>query len=335
MLLTSRRLLPLLVTQTLGAVNDNLFKNALVVLILFHAGQSGGQSAGPTLVALAGGLFILPYVLLSATAGQIADRFEKARTIRWVKLAEVALMAAAALGFWLASTPLLFAVLFGLGVQATFFGPLKYAILPVHLAEAELVSGNGLIEAGTFLGILAGTIAGSALFGIDHGPAIVSALGLLFAAGGVVSALFIPALARCRRKGCAVGCLYLDVDNFKDVNDTLGHAGGDAVLVEFSERLKSCVRQTDVVARLAGDEFVIVLEGIAQPAEAQRVAEKIVRAMEPDFQIGDVARRVTASIGVASADLDVDDADTLLHKADSALYRAKRAGRNQAASDLE
>ena len=143
------------------------------------------------------------------------------------------------------------------------------------------------------------------------------------------------ALARCRRKGCAVGCLYLDVDNFKDVNDTLGHAGGDAVLVEFSERLKSCVRQTDVVARLAGDEFVILLEGIAQPAEAQRVAEKIIGAMEPEFEIGGAKRRVTASIGVASADLDVDDADTLLHKADCALYRAKRAGRNRAAVDLD
>ena len=188
-LLTSRRLAPLLATQTLGAVNDNLFKNALVVLILFRA----ASTQGPVLVAIAGGVFILPYVILSATAGQIADRFEKSRTILLVKAAEVALMLLAAAGYWLESTPLLFAVLFGLGAQSTFFGPLKYGILPDHLARDELVAGNGLVEAGTFLGILAGTIAGSALFVLDRGPLIVSALGLAIAAAGVASAAFIPA----------------------------------------------------------------------------------------------------------------------------------------------
>ena len=187
-LLTSRRLAPLLLTQTLGALNDNLFKNALVVLILFRA----AGSSGPALVALAGGVFILPYALLSATAGQVADRFEKSRTILVVKLAEVALMALAAAGFLLGSTPLLFAVLFGLGVQATFFGPLKYAILPSHLAEHELVAGNGLVEAGTFLGILAGTVAGSALFGLEGGPVIVSAAGMAVALAGVASAALVP-----------------------------------------------------------------------------------------------------------------------------------------------
>ena len=187
-LLLSRRLAPLLITQALGAVNDNLFKNALLVMVLFQA----AGSAGPALAPLAGGVFILPYALLSAAAGQVADRFEKSRAILLVKLAEVALMALAAAGFLSGSTLLLFAVLFGLGVQATFFGPLKYAILPSHLARHELVAGNGLVEAGTFLGILAGTIAGSALFALDHGPAIVSAAGLAVAAAGVASALFIP-----------------------------------------------------------------------------------------------------------------------------------------------
>ena len=186
-LLLSRRLAPLFVTQTLGSINDNLFKNALVVLVLFHA--AAGSAA---MVAAAGGVFILPYVLLSATAGQMADRFEKQRTIVWVKVAELALMALAGLGFWLDSTPVLFAVLFGLGIQATFFGPLKYAILPNHLAETELVSGNGLVEAGTFLGILIGTIAGGALFVLPNGPLIVSVTGLVIAAGGIASALFIP-----------------------------------------------------------------------------------------------------------------------------------------------
>lgn len=141
------------------------------------------------------------------------------------------------------------------------------------------------------------------------------------------------ALARCRRKGGALGCLFLDVDKFKEVNDTLGHAGGDAVLVEFSRRLKECVRQTDVVARLAGDEFVILLEGMDQPAEAEQVARKIVMAMEQDFEIHGASRRVTTSIGAVAADCATDDSDTLLSKADCALYKAKRAGRNQSSSD--
>ena len=187
-LLTSRRLAPLLVTQTLGAINDNLFKNALVVLILFRAGQAGA----PALVAIAGGVFILPYVLFSATAGQVADKFEKSRTIFLVKLWEVALMAGAAAGFLLGSLPLLFAVLFGLGMQATFFSPLKYSILPAHLAPTELVAGNGLVEAGTFLGILAGTIAGSALFALEDGPLIVSAAGMAVAVAGAAAALLVP-----------------------------------------------------------------------------------------------------------------------------------------------
>lgn len=186
-LILSRRLGPLLATQALGAVNDNLFKNALVVLVLFQA-----AARGPALVAAAGGVFILPYILLSATAGEIADRFEKRRVIIWVKLAEIGLMAVAACGFLLGSTPLLFAVLLGLGVHSTFFGPLKYAILPDHLRDHELVAGNGLVEAGTFLGILAGTVAGGALFLMPNGPAIVSVAGLAVAVAGALASLAIP-----------------------------------------------------------------------------------------------------------------------------------------------
>ncbi len=186
-LIFSRRLFPLLVTQALGAINDNLFKNALVVMVLFQAGTGGSA-----MVAAAGGVFILPYVVLSATAGQIADRYEKRRTIFWVKLAEVGLMSLAACGFLLGSTTVLFAVLFGLGVQATFFGPLKYAILPDHLETGELLAGNGLVEAGTFLGILAGTIAGGALFLLPDGRLIVSIAGFAIATAGVASALAIP-----------------------------------------------------------------------------------------------------------------------------------------------
>jgi MFS family permease len=167
-LLCSRRLGPLLVAQTLGAINDNLFKNALVVLVLFHA-----ATRGAAMVAAAGGAFIVPFVLLSATAGQIVDRFEKQRIIVHLKLLEVALMVLAAAGFLWGNMPLLFAVLIGLGVQAAFFSPLKYSTLPDHLADSELVAGNGLLEAGTFLGILIGTIAGGALFALPGGPGIV------------------------------------------------------------------------------------------------------------------------------------------------------------------
>ena len=187
-LIKSRRFLPLLVTQTLGALNDNLFKNALAVLILYKAMIAGGES----LVALAGGAFILPYALLSATAGQLADQHDKARLIRIVKLYEVGLMALAAVGFLVGNLPMLFAVLFGLGAQATFFSPLKYGILPDHLAEDELVRGNALIEAGTFGGILIGTIAGGALIPLDDGSIIVSALGLLVALAGAVAGFKVP-----------------------------------------------------------------------------------------------------------------------------------------------
>jgi acyl-[acyl-carrier-protein]-phospholipid O-acyltransferase/long-chain-fatty-acid--[acyl-carrier-protein] ligase len=181
-LLRSARFLPLFVTQALGALNDNLFKNALVVLILYRAADGGAP-----LVALSGGLFILPYALFSAVAGQLADRNDKSRLIRITKLYEVALMSVACFGFLTNDLPVLMAVLFGLGVQATFFSPLKYGILPDHLREEELVAGNALIEAGTFGGILVGTIAGGALIGGEAGPAIVSAAGLLVAVAGTVS----------------------------------------------------------------------------------------------------------------------------------------------------
>jgi len=186
-LLGTRRFLPLFLAQALGALNDNLFKNALVVLVVFRTAEGG-----PALVALAGGLFILPYALVSSLAGQLADRFDKSRLIRVTKLFELGLMALAAWGFFAGHIPALFAVLFGLGIHAAFFGPLKYGILPDRLAEQELVRGNALIEAGTFGAILAGTIAGGALIGLPAGPGVVSAAGLLVAALGTAAAFMIP-----------------------------------------------------------------------------------------------------------------------------------------------
>jgi acyl-[acyl-carrier-protein]-phospholipid O-acyltransferase/long-chain-fatty-acid--[acyl-carrier-protein] ligase len=186
-LLLSRRLGPLCLTQTCGAFNDNLVKNAMVVLAIFKLGAGGAGFA-----AMAGALFIAPYALLSATAGQLADRFDKSRLIQLTKAAEVLLMAAAAWAFVANSVPGLLAVLFGLGVQATMFGPLKYGILPDHLRDDELVAGNGLIEASTFLAILAGTVAGGALALLDQGPAIVGAAGAAVSLFGLAAAFGIP-----------------------------------------------------------------------------------------------------------------------------------------------
>jgi acyl-[acyl-carrier-protein]-phospholipid O-acyltransferase/long-chain-fatty-acid--[acyl-carrier-protein] ligase len=186
-LLTSRRLGPLCLTQTCGAFNDNLVKNAMIVLAIFKLGAGG---AG--LAALAGALFIAPYALLSATAGQLADRFDKSHLIRITKAVEVLLMAAAAYAFLANSVPGLLGVLFGLGVQATMFGPLKYGILPDHLRDDELVAGNGLIEASTFLAILAGTVAGGALALLDSGPAIVGGAGIGVSLIGLAAAFGVP-----------------------------------------------------------------------------------------------------------------------------------------------
>ena len=186
-LLKSRRFLPLFVTQALGALNDNLCKNAMVVLALF-----GTSEGGPALVALAGGLFILPFGLFSATAGQLADRHDKSWLIRRTKVFELALMILAAAGFMTGSIPLLLAVLFGLGTQSAFFGPLKYAILPDHLRDDELVAGNGLIEAGTFLAILAGTVSGSLLILGENGQLATSLAGVAVSLAGLAASWRIP-----------------------------------------------------------------------------------------------------------------------------------------------
>ncbi len=186
-LLRSKNFLPLFVTQALGAINDNLFKNALVVLALYRLAH-----LGPVLVALAGGVFLLPYAVFSATAGQLADAHEKSRLIRLVKLWELGLMLLASLGFLTENFAVLMAVLFGLGVQATFFSPLKYGILPDFFAGDALVAGNGLIEAGTFVGILLGTVAGGLLVVLPHGNIAASIACLAVALAGIVWSWAIP-----------------------------------------------------------------------------------------------------------------------------------------------
>src|SRR5581483_11685158 len=155
-------------------------------------------------VAVATAIFILPYFPLSATAGQVADKFEKSALIRWIKLWEVGVMAIAAAGFALGGMSFIvfeLTVLLLLGVQATFFGPVKYGILPDHLATTELMGGNALIEAGTFLAILLGVIAGGLLVQLPAGEAIVGTSLLAVALGGYAAAWFIP---RARRAEAAL-----------------------------------------------------------------------------------------------------------------------------------
>jgi MFS family permease len=158
-LMNERRFLPFFVTQFLGAFNDNVYKNALVVLITFQAARYTTVSPG-VLVNLAAGLFILPFFLFSATSGQLADKYEKSWLIRLTKLFEIAVMGIAVVAFAVDSLALMLATLFLMGAQSSIFGPVKYALLPVHLQEDELVGGNALVGSGTFVAILLGTIGG-------------------------------------------------------------------------------------------------------------------------------------------------------------------------------
>jgi len=189
-LLASRRFGPLFATQFLSAFNDNALKNALVLMIAYRTYSADALSAG-LLIPLAGGLFILPFFLCSASAGALADTSDKARLARIIKLIEIAVMLAAAVGVIASSTIILMALLFAMGVEAAFFGPIKYAILPDLLAPDELLLGNALVEAGTFLAILLGTIAGM-LIATGHGEITVATLIVLIAIAAWAASLMIP-----------------------------------------------------------------------------------------------------------------------------------------------
>ena len=190
-LLGKRRFLPLFITQLLGAFNDNLFKAGLATLITFKIAAEL-QLDSQILVPAAGGVFILPFFLFSATAGQIAEKYEKSKLIQYTKILEIALTVLAAIGFYFNNVWFLFAVLFLLGTQSTFFGPLKYSILPTHLAESELIGGNGLIGMGTFVSILIGTITGNMLTTAPNGEVWVSAILISLAITGWLASRFIP-----------------------------------------------------------------------------------------------------------------------------------------------
>jgi 1-acyl-sn-glycerol-3-phosphate acyltransferase len=191
-LLVARRFWPIFTTQFCGAFNDNFFKSALVLTVTFQ-GMSLAGLPPEQLVALAGGVFILPFFLLSAVAGELSDKYAKARLIRVVKIAEIAIMGLGAVGFFTNNVIALFAVLFLMGVHSTIFGPLKYGILPELLQSDELVGGNALIETGTFLAILLGTIGSGALMALGmHGGRLVAAGTMVVAIAGYLASRAIP-----------------------------------------------------------------------------------------------------------------------------------------------
>ena len=190
-LLGKRRFAPFFWTQALGAFNDNAFRNALVILVAFQMGLD--RHTVSLYTNLAPALFILPFFLFSATAGQLAEKYEKSRIIRYVKLFEIGAMVLAAFGFYTHQTSLLLIVLFLMGLHSTMFGPIKYAILPQALQPAELVGGNGLIETGTQLAILIGMIMGGTLMAIaGAGPLLAGAVVIAVAVIGYLVSWTIP-----------------------------------------------------------------------------------------------------------------------------------------------
>lgn len=192
LLLTSRRFLPLLLTQILGTLTDNLLKSAFLVLLTY--GEHRDRIWAPEMLApLAGACLLSPYVLLSASAGQIADRYERAWLLQRFKLAELAMVAAAALAL-LFDTGLVLPLitLFLMGMQATFSSPVRYALLPQYLAVCELVAGNALLEAGTFLSIMIGTVGGSIVAAASWGLYAVAAMLVICAVLGLGAAFLLP-----------------------------------------------------------------------------------------------------------------------------------------------
>jgi len=187
-LLMTRRFAPLFWTQFFSAFSDNFLKNALVFLILFHIGGSDAEA----LITLAAAVFIAPYFILSALGGEFADRYDKAVVARRLKFTEIGIAFIAVAGFWLHSVPLLFFALFLFGVIAALFGPIKYGILPDHLARSELPAGNALVEGATFIAILLGTIVGGIAAKDGGDPSRFAFLMIVFSLMCWAASLFIP-----------------------------------------------------------------------------------------------------------------------------------------------
>jgi 1-acyl-sn-glycerol-3-phosphate acyltransferase len=190
-LLASRRFAPFFWTQFLGAYNDNVFKNTLVLFIAYKMGREMAAKSD-ILINLAAGLFILPFFFISATAGQIADKYEKSMLMRYIKVAEIIIAIMAAVAFYYKNVTFLMFLLFLLGCQAAFFGPVKYSIIPQHLNNREIVGGNAMVESGTFVAILIGTISGGFITQMDNGKLWAGIILTAVAVTGWLASRMIP-----------------------------------------------------------------------------------------------------------------------------------------------
>ncbi|QTA78285.1 MFS transporter, phospholipid/glycerol acyltransferase domain-containing [Desulfonema limicola] len=214
-LLNTKRFGPFFWTQFFGAFNDNVFKNALLILLAYQSASMVDIDSN-TLMNIAAGLFILPFFLFSATAGQIADKYEKSMLIRRIKFMEIIIMLCAAGAFYLKNIYMLLFLLFLMGTQSTFFGPLKYSIIPQHLKKDEIVGGNALVSMGTFISILLGTMAGGIL--IQHGDYAVGFIVCAIALAGWLVSIKIP-------KACSLSPeIKLDFNPFTQIWKTVGYA---------------------------------------------------------------------------------------------------------------
>lgn len=212
--LLTKRFLPLFLTQFLGAFNDNLFRQAVIILITFRFAAEV-SIAPPILTNLAVGLFILPFFLFSALAGQLADKFEKSNQIIWIKMWEIVLMIIGAFAFYAESLTLMIIVLAGLGLQSTFFGPIKYGILPDLMKRSELLSANALVEAATFVAILLGLVIGGMLVLSEGGLTQVSFFMIAIAVIGTLTGRMVP------NTGPAAPSLKINVNIFASTGQLL------------------------------------------------------------------------------------------------------------------
>ncbi|KJG09711.1 acyl-phosphate glycerol 3-phosphate acyltransferase [Photobacterium kishitanii] len=192
-LLKQHRFLPFFITQALGAFNDNLYKNFLLLSIVFSSLYNQTQSA--IFVNIAAAVFILPFFLLSPIGGQLADKYEKSKLIQRLKIIEILVMTAGAIAIYLQSLPALMVILFVMGAQSAFFGPVKFALMPQHLSPKTLLAGNALVEMGTFLAILGGTLAAGYIFTSDYRFTITAVIVVFIAIIGFISSLYIPKAA--------------------------------------------------------------------------------------------------------------------------------------------
>jgi hypothetical protein len=190
-LLKSRRFLPLFLVQFLGAFNDQIYQKAFVALITYRLADQVGMDVA-ILGVIASGLFILPFAVVTPTAGQIADRIDKAVMMRWVKAWEIVVMGLAVIGYHTQNIHFLYFVLFLMGAQSAVFAPIKYSVLPQYLTREELLGGNGLVQGCTFLAIIFGTIIGNELILTEHGVTIVSVTVVMIAVAGFIASLFAP-----------------------------------------------------------------------------------------------------------------------------------------------